>query len=61
MSALARHLFLYDRGNMLQVLEESGLSTTQTKTLFELGGLGEETSRARSATLPRPSASRSPR
>ncbi len=42
LSALLRHLFLYDRGNMLSVLEESGLSMTQTKALLELGGLGEE-------------------
>jgi DNA-binding MarR family transcriptional regulator len=41
LSALLRHLFLYDRGNMLQLIEESGLSMTQTKALLELGGLGE--------------------
>jgi DNA-binding MarR family transcriptional regulator len=41
-SALLRHLFLYDRGNLLRVIEESGLSMTQSKTLLELGGLGEE-------------------
>jgi DNA-binding MarR family transcriptional regulator len=40
-SALLRHLFLYDRGNMLRVIEEGGLSMTQSKTLLELGGLGE--------------------
>jgi DNA-binding MarR family transcriptional regulator len=40
-SALLRHLFLYDRGNLLRVIEESGLSMTQSKTLLELGGLGE--------------------
>jgi DNA-binding MarR family transcriptional regulator len=40
-SALLRHLFLYDRGNVLRVVEESGLSMTQSKTLLELGGLGE--------------------
>jgi DNA-binding MarR family transcriptional regulator len=39
--ALLRHLFLYDRGNMLRLIEESGLSMTQTKALLELGGLGE--------------------
>lgn len=43
LSALLRHLFLYDRGNLLRVIEESGLSTTQCKALLELGGLGEET------------------
>jgi DNA-binding MarR family transcriptional regulator len=41
-SALLRHLFLYDRGNVLRVIEESGLSMTQSKALLELGGLGEE-------------------
>jgi DNA-binding MarR family transcriptional regulator len=40
-TALLRHLFLYDRGNMLRVIEESGLSMTQCKALLELGGLGE--------------------
>lgn len=40
LSALLRHLFLYDRGNMLRVMEESGLSMTQCKALLELGGLG---------------------
>jgi DNA-binding MarR family transcriptional regulator len=40
-SALLRHLFLYDRGNMLRVIEGSGLSMTQCKTLLHLGGLGE--------------------
>jgi DNA-binding MarR family transcriptional regulator len=39
-NALLRHLFLYDRGNMLRVVEESGLSLTQFKVLLELGGLG---------------------
>jgi DNA-binding MarR family transcriptional regulator len=39
--ALMRHVFLYDRGNQLRVLEESGLTTTQLKALLELGGLGE--------------------
>jgi DNA-binding MarR family transcriptional regulator len=43
LTALVRHLFLYDRGNMLRVIEESGLSMTQSKALLELGGLGEET------------------
>lgn len=40
-SALLRHLFLYDRGNLLRVIEESGLSMAQCKALLELGGLGE--------------------
>lgn len=42
LSALLRHLFLFDRGNMLRVIEESGLSMTESKALLELGGLGEE-------------------
>ena len=41
LNALFRHLFLYDRGNQLRVLEESGLSMTQCKALLELGGLGQ--------------------
>jgi DNA-binding MarR family transcriptional regulator len=40
MTALLRHLFLYDRGNQLRVMEQSGLSMTQCKALLELGGLG---------------------
>ena len=62
LSALLRHLFLYDRGNQLRVIEESGLSMTQCKALLELGGLGEA---AEAAAGQRPgrgaSASRSPR
>lgn len=42
-TALLRHLFLYDRGNQLRVIEESGLSMTQSKALLELGGLGQGT------------------
>jgi len=42
LSALMRHLFLYDRGNLLRVIEESGLSMTQCKALLQLGGIGEE-------------------
>jgi DNA-binding MarR family transcriptional regulator len=41
LGALMRHVFLYDRGNQLRVIEESGLSMTQCKALLELGGLGE--------------------
>jgi DNA-binding MarR family transcriptional regulator len=41
LSALMRHVFLYDRGNQLRVIEDSGLSMTQCKALFELGGLGQ--------------------
>ena len=51
MSALLRHLFLYDRGNLLRVIEESGLSMTQSKALLELGGLGEASRRARRSDL----------
>jgi len=40
LTALIRHVFLYDRGNQLRVVEESGLSLTQCKALLELGGLG---------------------
>lgn len=40
LSALLRHLFLYDRGNLLRVIEEAGLTLTQAKVLLELGGLG---------------------
>jgi DNA-binding MarR family transcriptional regulator len=40
MAALMHHMFLYDRGNQLRVVEESGLSMTQCKVLLELGGLG---------------------
>lgn len=40
-TALFRHLFLYDRGNQLRVIEDSGLSMTQCKALLELGGLGD--------------------
>jgi DNA-binding MarR family transcriptional regulator len=43
LGALLRHLFRYDRGNLLRVIEESGLSMTQTKVLLELGGSGEAT------------------
>lgn len=41
LSALMRHLFLWDRGNQLRVLEETGLSLTQCKAILEIGGLGE--------------------
>lgn len=42
LSALMRHVFLYDRGNQLRVIEESGLSMTQCKALLQLGGIGEQ-------------------
>jgi DNA-binding MarR family transcriptional regulator len=42
LSALMRHVFLYDRGNQLRVIEESGLSMTQCKALLQLGGIGDE-------------------
>jgi DNA-binding MarR family transcriptional regulator len=41
LSALLRHVFLYDRGNQLRLIEECGLSMTQCKALLELGGLGQ--------------------
>ena len=41
-TALLGHLFRYDRGNMLRVIEGSGLSMTQCKALLELGGAGAE-------------------
>jgi DNA-binding MarR family transcriptional regulator len=44
LTALLRHVFLYDRGNQLRVIEESGLSITQCKVLLELGGLGQTAS-----------------
>jgi DNA-binding MarR family transcriptional regulator len=40
LTALIRHVFLYDRGSQLRVIEESGLTMTQVKVLLELGGLG---------------------
>ena len=43
LGALMRHVFLYDRGNQLRVIEECGLSMTQCKALLELGGIGEGT------------------
>ncbi len=42
LTALMHHMFLYDRGNQLRVIEETGLSMTQCKVLLELGGLGHE-------------------
>ncbi len=41
LTALLHHVFLYDRGSQLRVIEESGLSLTQCKALLELGGLGQ--------------------
>jgi DNA-binding MarR family transcriptional regulator len=41
LTALMRHLFLYDRGNQLRVMEETGLSLTQCKAILEIGGLGD--------------------
>jgi len=43
LSALLRHVFLYDRGNQLRMIEDSGLSMTQCKALLELGGIGQGT------------------
>jgi DNA-binding MarR family transcriptional regulator len=41
-SALMRHVFAYDRGHQLRVIDDSGLTMTQTKALLELGGLGRD-------------------
>jgi DNA-binding MarR family transcriptional regulator len=46
LTAFFAHLFLYDRGNQLRVIEESGLSMTQCKALLELGGLGHRETRS---------------
>jgi len=51
LSALMRHVFLYDRGNQLRVIEECGLSMTQCKALLELGGLGEQNEPAQVSDL----------
>jgi DNA-binding MarR family transcriptional regulator len=40
LSALLRHIFLYDRGNQLRAIEGCGVSMTGCKVLLELGGLG---------------------
>jgi MarR family transcriptional regulator for hemolysin len=40
LSALLRHVFLYDRGNQLRAIEGCGVSMTGCKALLELGGLG---------------------
>src|SRR6202042_3685910 len=44
LTALMRHLFLFDRGNQLRVMEETGLSLTQCKAILEIGGLGNASS-----------------
>ena len=41
LTALVRHVFRYDRGDQLRLIEQSGLSMTQTKVLLELGGFGQ--------------------
>jgi DNA-binding MarR family transcriptional regulator len=41
MTALMRHVFLYDRGHQLRVMEETGLSMTQCKAILEIGGHGD--------------------
>lgn len=43
LGALISHIFLSDRGEQLRVMEESGLSITQIKTLLALAGPGETT------------------
>jgi DNA-binding MarR family transcriptional regulator len=39
-TALIHHVFLYDRGSQLRVIEASGLNMSQVKVLLEIGGLG---------------------
>lgn len=39
-TALMHHVFLYDRGNQLRVIEGTGLGLSQCKVLLEMGGLG---------------------
>jgi DNA-binding MarR family transcriptional regulator len=39
-TALIHHVFLYDRGNQLRMIEGCGLGMSQCKVLLELGGLG---------------------
>ena len=39
-TALMHHVFLYDRGNQLRVIEGCGVNMAQAKVLLELGGLG---------------------
>jgi DNA-binding MarR family transcriptional regulator len=39
--ALFSHVFLFDQGQQLRTLEESGLSMAQSKTLLALAGPGE--------------------
>ncbi|MFN8161533.1 MAG: MarR family transcriptional regulator [Solirubrobacterales bacterium] len=41
LGAFLRHLFVFDRGNQLRAMEESGLSLTQCKALLSLSGAGE--------------------
>ena len=38
LGAFLRHLFVFDRGNQLRAMEESGLTFTQCKALFVLSG-----------------------
>ena len=38
LGAFLRHLFVFDRGNQLRAMEESGLTLTQCKALFVLSG-----------------------
>ena len=43
LAALINHIFVSDRGEQLRVLEESGLTLTQTKALLALAGPGQGT------------------
>jgi DNA-binding MarR family transcriptional regulator len=49
LSALLRYVFQFDGGHHLRVIEESGLTLTQTKTLLLLAG-GEERAEAATGT-----------
>lgn len=40
--ALIRHVFLFDSGRQIRVMEDTGLSLTQCKAILELGGLARE-------------------
>ena len=41
LGALLSHIFLFDQGEQLRTIEESGLTITQCKTLLALAGPGE--------------------
>jgi DNA-binding MarR family transcriptional regulator len=43
LAALISHVFLFDQGQQLRTIEESGLTMAQCKTLLALSGPGEST------------------